>query len=331
VSGPWDSYMSRALELAVSADAPRGVNPRVGCVLVHDSRVIGEGHHRGAGTAHAEVAALRDCGELPADVTAVVTLEPCAHTGRTGPCADALIEAGVSRVVFALNDPTRLASGGAQRLRDAGIEVISGVMVAQAEAVNADWTFMKRHGRPHVTVKLAGSLDGKVDSDGRDRLILTGPQAGASVHLLRSQMDAIAVGSGTVGADDPELSVRGVEVRKQPLRVVLGTSDIPKGARIHAGDSTVLQITKRDPGSALGELAANGIQRVLLEGGPTVAAGYLEAGVVDEVHWFVSPILVGCGIEALRGLASEFALDVTSVDVLGEDVRIIGVPARRGS
>lgn len=330
MSAAWEPYMSEALALAVSDDAPRGVNPRVGCVLVRDSRVIGRGYHRGAGSAHAEVAALDAASESPSGATAVVTLEPCAHVGRTDPCADALIEAGISRVVFAQPDPTEQAAGGAERLRAAGIEVVAGVLLEQAAAVNADWTFMKIHGRPHVTLKLAGSLDGRVDSAGADRLILTGAEAQEQVQSLRASVDAIAVGTGTIAADDPRLTVRGLDVAPAPLRVVLGSSPVAADARVRAEGAEVMLITERDPQSALSLLADRGIQRLLLEGGPTVAAAYLEAAVVDEVHWYVSPLLVGEGPMALKGLRSLMGLDVTSVDVVGEDVRIIGIPAARG-
>jgi diaminohydroxyphosphoribosylaminopyrimidine deaminase / 5-amino-6-(5-phosphoribosylamino)uracil reductase len=322
--------MSEALALAVSDDAPRGVNPRVGCVLVRDSRVIGHGYHRGAGSAHAEVAALSAATESPRGATAVVTLEPCAHVGRTGPCAEALIEAGISRVVFAQPDPTPQAAGGAERLREAGIEVVAGVLLEQAVSVNADWVFMKAHGRPHVTLKLAGSLDGRVDSAGADRLILTGAIAQEQVQRLRARVDAIAVGTGTIVADDPRLTVRGLDAPASPLRVVLGSSPVAADARVLADDAEVMLITRRDPRSALTLLADRGIQTLLLEGGPMVAAAYLEAGVVDEVHWYVSPLLVGEGPMALNGLGVQMGLDVTSVDVVGEDVRIIGIPAARG-
>ncbi len=322
--------MSEALALAVSVDAPRGVNPRVGCVLVRDSRVIGRGYHRGSGTVHAEVAALAAATESPSGATAVVTLEPCAHVGRTGPCADALIEAGISRVVFAQPDPTEQAAGGAERLRAAGIEVVTGVLLEQALAVNADWSFVKLHGRPHVTLKLAGSLDGRVDSAGGERLILTGAEAQEQVQVLRASVDAIAVGTGTIAADDPQLTVRGLDVSPAPLRVVLGSAPVAADARVRAAGAEVMLITERDPQSALSLLADRGIQRLLLEGGPTVAAAYLEAAVVDEVHWYVSPLLVGQGPMALNGLRVQMGLDVTGVDVVGEDVRIIGIPAVRG-
>ena len=330
MSSEWDSYMRAALDAAVRDDAPRGVNPRVGCVLVKDSRIIAVGHHCGAGTLHAEIDALNSSSESPAGATAVVTLEPCAHTGRTGPCADALIEAGISRVVFAQADPTSEASGGADRLRASGVEIVDGVLRSEAESINLDWTFMKNHGRPHVTLKLAGSLDGKVDSSLAERLMLTGPDAQSSVHRLRAQVDAIAVGSGTVIADDPQLNVRGIEVSSQPLRIVLGSSPIPEAALIRGGESPMLVIEEKDPRLALAQLAELGVQRLLLEGGPTIASAYLAAGVIDEVHWFVSPILVGTGTAAVSGLPEPLTLDVSSVDLMGEDVRIIGVPASRG-
>ncbi len=323
--------MRRALEVAVCDDAPRGLNPRVGCVLVKDSRIIGEGHHRGAGTPHAEVDALLSADVSPRGATAVVTLEPCAHFGRTGPCADALIEAGVSRVVFAQADPTAEASGGADKLRDAGIEVISGVLLEEATGVNKDWMFVKSTGRPFVTLKLAGSLDGRVDSTGSERLKLSGPQAQAAVHQLRARVDAIAVGAGTLAADDPQLTARGVGVRSQPLRVILGSGSIPPKARVLEAAGQSLIVTERDPHLALEELARLGVQHLLLEGGPTVASAYLDAGVVDEVHWYVSAILVGSGAQALTSLSSQIALDVASVDVVGEDVCIVGVPIRHES
>jgi diaminohydroxyphosphoribosylaminopyrimidine deaminase/5-amino-6-(5-phosphoribosylamino)uracil reductase len=302
----------------------------VGCVIVRDSRIIGEGHHRGAGTPHAEVDALSRVTETARGATAVVTLEPCAHTGRTGPCADALIAAGVARVVFAMADPTAEASGGANRLREAGIEVVEGVLESDAAAINSDWAFMKMHGRPHVTLKLAGSLDGKVDTATPERLILTGEQAQSAVQHLRSRSDAIAVGFGTLLADDPQLTVRGVEGESSPLRVILGSGSVPADARVLASAGETAVIAERDPSAALAILADRGIQRLLLEGGPTVAAAYLEAGVVDEVRWFISPILIGDGVQALGALGAQVALDVIAVDLVGEDVCITGVPVASG-
>jgi len=233
--------------------------------------------------------------------------------------------------VFAQSDPTPEASGGAEALREAGVVVESGVLRVEAESINADWTFMKSRGRPFVILKFAGSLDGRVDSAGTERLLLTGPEAQARVHALRAEVDAIAVGSGTLVADDPRLTVRQASNPSRPLRVVLGVTAVPDEARVRDGEAEFLQIVERDPHAALAALASRGIQRLLLEGGPTVAAAYLEAGVVDEVRWFVSPLLVGQGTSALSSLTSQIALDVISVDVVGEDVCIRGVPATRGA
>lgn len=322
----WDAPMRRALELAVAEGTSRGLNPRVGCVIIRDGRIVAEGFHAGAGTAHAEVVALANAGEKARGATAVVTLEPCAHVGRTGPCAQALIAAGIARVVYAQSDPTELASGGADLLRAAGVDVVPGVLAQEASAINADWSLMKSRGRPFVILKLAGSLDGRVDSDGPDRLLLTGPEAGVAVQQLRADVDAIAVGTGTVTADDPLLTVRGGDRRDAPLRVVLGSSAIPHSARVLSDEAPTLIIHDHDPAKALEQLSEMGVQRLLLEGGPTVASAYLRSGLVDEVHWFVAPVLVGGGPIALADLGAQVALDVSSVDLVGEDVRIIGVP-----
>jgi diaminohydroxyphosphoribosylaminopyrimidine deaminase/5-amino-6-(5-phosphoribosylamino)uracil reductase len=236
----------------------------------------------------------------------------------------------VARVVFAMADHTAEASGGANRLRQAGIEVVEGVLESDAAAINSDWIFMKMHGRPHVTLKLAGSLDGKVDTATPERLILTGEQAQSAVQRLRSRSDAIAVGFGTLLADDPQLTVRGVDGEHSPLRVILGSGSIPADARVLASPGETAVIAERDPSAALAILADRGIQRLLLEGGPTLAAAYLEAGVVDEVRWFISPILIGDGVQALGALGAQVALDVIAVDLVGEDVCITGIPVASG-
>jgi len=190
---------------------------------------------------------------------------------------------------------------------------------------------MKSRGRPYVILKLAGSLDGRVDSDSSDRLLLTGPEAGECVQRLRATVDAIAVGTGTVIADDPLLTVRltsatAGDPQRAPLRVVLGETAIPPTALVLSDEAPSLVITEREPRHVLEHLADIGVQRLLLEGGPTLASAYLRAGVVDEVHWFVSPLLIGGGPIALAGLDAAIALDVSSVDLVGEDVRIVGVP-----
>lgn len=228
-----DAAMSRAVDLAARALGRTSPNPVVGCVVLDaDGRVAGEGLHEFAGGPHAEVNALREAGELARGGTAVVTLEPCRHTGRTGPCTQALLDAGVARVVIAVPDPTGPAGGGAQELRDAGVEVVVGTGREAAEHVNRTWLHAMAHARPHVTWKLAATLDGRTAAaDGTSRWI-TGPEARAEVHRLRARSDAVLVGGGTLRADDPHLAVRDVTDAVQPLRVVLdSTAGIPLSAR----------------------------------------------------------------------------------------------------
>jgi len=199
----WTRWMDRAVELATDPRAPLGENPRVGCVILDSSgEFLSEGFHAGAGTPHAEVVALQAAGRAAAGGTAIVTLEPCRHTGRTGPCTRALIDAGIARVVYAQSDPTDAASGGAAELRAAGIEVIAGVQEAAAREVNAEWTIAVTRARPFVTAKLAVSLDGRVAGYGGQRVQLTGALAQRYAHELRARVQAIITGTGTVLADD---------------------------------------------------------------------------------------------------------------------------------
>ena len=296
--------MKRALILAVSPDVPRGPNPRVGCVLLApDGEIVGEGHHRGAGTEHAEVDALAKAGDAARGATAVVTLEPCDHSGRTGPCTQALIGAGVARVVYAQTDPNPVAAGGAAVLRAAGLDVEGGLFAAQAMALNETWTFAVAEGRPFVTWKSAATLDGRVAAaDGTSRWI-TSAAARAEVHDLRAEVDAVMVGTGTVVADDPQLTVRDEEGAMadvpQPLRVVVGMRDLPAGARVLDGSTPSLQLRTRDPQEVLRSLHEREVRHVLLEGGPRLAAAFVRAGLVDRVVWYVAPALLGSGPSAL--------------------------------
>ncbi|MDO8310163.1 MAG: bifunctional diaminohydroxyphosphoribosylaminopyrimidine deaminase/5-amino-6-(5-phosphoribosylamino)uracil reductase RibD [Actinomycetota bacterium] len=335
-AGAWAAFMREAIALAQSAEAPRGVNPRVGCVIVSaDGTAVGRGFHRGAGTAHAEVAALADAGDRARGATAVVTLEPCRHVGRTGPCTSALIKAGISRVVFAQADPTAEAGGGAGVLAAAGIEVLGGVLSADAAAVNLPWAFHAAHGRPLVTWKCAVSLDGRVAGADGGPTEITGEPARAAVHLLRAEVDAIIVGTGTVLADDPLLTVRGVPIAAGagPLRVVVGAREIPREARVRDASAPTLFVADRDPASVLAVLGGQGVRHALLEGGPTLAAAFLAAAMIDRIDWFVAPVLLGAGPVALaeplgRGPAGSPAgrpgVAVESVSVVGEDVRVVG-------
>ena len=332
------ALMRRALELA--AKGPRGdPNPRVGAVIVdRGGVVVGEGLHQGAGTPHAEVMALRQAGPGARGGTAVVTLEPCAHTGRTGPCTQALIEAGVARVVFAQSDPTPSARGGRSLLQGAGIATTAGVLGQESAALNDAWTFSFVHGRPKVTWKFAATLDGRsAAADGSSRWI-TGPLARGDVHALRSQCDAILVGTGTVIADDPALTVRGPDgltTKRQPLRVVMGLRPIPEAARMRDLAGASLQLATHDPAQALKALAEQEIHHVWLEGGPTVAAAFLVAGFVDEVIAYIAPVLLGAGAPAVGdlGIASidqGLRLEPHEVTTIGPDIRIRATIATTG-
>ena len=327
--------MRRALELATTPGVPLGPNPRVGCVLLDpDGREVAEGYHRGAGTPHAEAAALREAGESARGTTAVVTLEPCHHTGRTGPCSQALIDAGVARVVFAQADPNPVATGGEGALRAAGVEVSAGLLADQARALNRAWTFAMDRGRPFVTWKYAATLDGRsAAADGSSRWI-TGEPARRDVHRLRGECDAILVGTATVERDDPRLTVRdevGDLLPHQPLRVVMGERDVVPDRRALDGHAETVHLRTHDPAEVLAALHARGRQHVFLEGGPTVAAAFLRAGLVDEVVAYIAPKLLGSGSSAvadlgLSGIAD--AVDLTLVDVaqIGTDVRLTLTP-----
>jgi diaminohydroxyphosphoribosylaminopyrimidine deaminase / 5-amino-6-(5-phosphoribosylamino)uracil reductase len=323
--------MRRALELAATPGVPLGPNPRVGCVLLDDAGItVAEGHHRGAGTPHAEADALAHAGDAARGTTAVVTLEPCNHTGRTGPCAEKLIAAGVRRVVFAQPDPNPVAAGGAQALRAAGVEVDSGLLEDRARELNAVWTFAVDHQRPFVTWKFATTLDGRsAAADGTSRWV-SGAAARLDTHRLRALCDAMLVGSNTVAVDDPRLTVRDEHDRPlphQPLRVVMGERDLDPGRRIFDGEAESLHLRTRDPRAALEELFARDRQHVFLEGGPTLAAAFLRAGLVDEVVTYVAPMLLGAGRNAVGDLgittiSDALHLQVEDVTVLGDNVRL---------
>lgn len=325
--------MLRAIDLARSVDIPDGPNPRVGCVIVdREGRTVSEGVHRGAGTAHAEVDALAHAGAAARGATAIVTLEPCNHTGRTGPCSEALLAAGVARVVYAQADPHAIAAGGADRLRSAGIDVEGGLLAQEAAALNEAWTHAVTTGRPFVTWKVAASLDGRVAApDGTSRWI-TGEAARAEVHHWRRRCDAIAVGTGTALADDPRLTARdaqGALVGRQPLRVVVGRSEIPTSARVLDASAPSLHLRTRDPAEALAALAQLEVRHLLLEGGPRLAAGFLAAGLIDEVVWYVAPMLLGAGSPAVADwgittLGEGVRLRDVRVEQVGEDARISG-------
>jgi diaminohydroxyphosphoribosylaminopyrimidine deaminase/5-amino-6-(5-phosphoribosylamino)uracil reductase len=315
--------LRRALEIAAHPAVPFGPNPRVGCVVLGpDGRVLAEGYHRGAGTAHAEVDALARAGVASTvGATAVVTLEPCAHTGRTGPCARALIDAGIGRVVIGRRDPNPVAAGGVDVLRAAGIEVETDVpaeLAAGAAALNRGWEHGLRHARPLVTAKLALTLDGRVAAaDGSSRWI-TGSAAREQVHRLRARCDVILVGAGTARADLPALTARrtdGTLHPRQPLRAVMGLGRIPALPTSAPAVPAVLLRT-RDPSEALADLHGRGRRHVLLEGGPILAAAFLTAGLVDELILHLAPKLLGAGPAAIGSLGIATIADALALDLV---------------
>jgi diaminohydroxyphosphoribosylaminopyrimidine deaminase/5-amino-6-(5-phosphoribosylamino)uracil reductase len=318
-----DEYdaMRRALALAATPGVPLHPNPRVGCVLLGpEGDVVGEGYHRGAGTPHAEVEALRAAGDAARGATAVVTLEPCNHTGRTGPCAQALVEAGVRRVIVAQRDPNPLAGGGLETLQAAGVETDAGLLAEEAVALNPAWTFAHQHGRPFVTWKLATTLDGRsAATDGSSRWVSSAASR-RDAHVLRALCDTILVGSNTVEVDDPHLTVRapdGSLLPSQPLRVVMGRRDLPEDRRVFDDAAPTVQLRTHDPLAALqGLYAEHDRQHVFFEGGPKLAAVLLKAGLVDEVIAYVAPTLLGSGTSAVGRLGIRSIGDALRFDLV---------------
>lgn len=335
-SGEWDAVMRTALRLAEGGPAT-GVNPRVGCVILDaGGRTIAEGFHRGAGTRHAEVDALSSLPEGGArGATAVVTLEPCNHWGLTGPCSEALIEAGVTRVVYAIGDPGRHSRGGAERLREAGVEVIGGVLADEVEAFLDDWLTAARLGRPYITVKWASTLDGRAAaSDGTSKWV-TGAAARQRVHEQREASDAIVVGTGTVLADDPSLTARGDAgelLATQPTPVVVGTRGVPNDAAIFRHPNPVIFEGTHDLHDVVADLHQRGFRRVYVEGGPTLASAFVAAGLVDEYAVYLAPSLLGgprlaLGDIGVATIGDQRRLRILDVERLGGDLYVRAVPA----
>ncbi|WP_373311578.1 bifunctional diaminohydroxyphosphoribosylaminopyrimidine deaminase/5-amino-6-(5-phosphoribosylamino)uracil reductase RibD [Streptomyces mashuensis] len=350
--------MRRAIALAARGLGSTSPNPVVGCVVLDaHGRTAGEGWHLRAGGPHAEIAALRAAAEAGHDVrggTAVVTLEPCNHTGRTGPCARALIDAGIARVVYAVADPNPVAGGGAGTLAAAGVHAEGGLLADEAAAGNAAWLTSVLRRRPFVVWKYAATLDGRsAAADGTSRWI-TSAESRADVHRLRAEADAVVVGSGTLRADDPHLAVRGRDGAVQPLRVVVDThATVRPGARVlddaaptlvavaedadttHLPGTDVLRLPRTAAGlsipALLDALHARDVRSLLLEGGPTLAGAFLAAGVVDRVVGYLAPALLGAGPAALGDagigtIAGALRLDVTDVTRLGPDLRVTATP-----
>jgi diaminohydroxyphosphoribosylaminopyrimidine deaminase / 5-amino-6-(5-phosphoribosylamino)uracil reductase len=300
--------------------------------------IVAEGWHRGAGTPHAEVDALSKIQPPSKDgvagLTAVVTLEPCNHTGRTGPCSEALIAAGVERVVFAVSDPGAESAGGAARLISAGIDVIPGVLAAEATEFQRAWLMSTALGRPFVTVKWASTLDGRAAAADRSSQWITGTASRQRVHEQRAASDAILVGTGTVLADDPSLTARGDGgelMHDQPLPIVIGERHIPGTARLWEHPRGVLETGSRDLGEILEWMFGQGIRRAFVEGGPTLTSAFIAAGLVDEYLIYLAPKLAGgdqlaIGDIGVATIGEARELRITSVEHLGNDILLTARP-----
>jgi diaminohydroxyphosphoribosylaminopyrimidine deaminase/5-amino-6-(5-phosphoribosylamino)uracil reductase len=330
--------MRRAIALAALGPA-WGINPRVGCVLIDENGgLLAEGWHRGAGTPHAEVDALSKVAPSAArGATAIVTLEPCNHTGRTGPCSRALIRAGIRRVVYGVRDPGGHSSGGAHTLAGAGVEVIGGVCADEvAESMHA-WLTASRLGRPFVTVKWAASLDGRAAAADGSSSWITGGPARSDVHERRAAVDAIVAGTGTVLADDPSLTARhpdGSLAEHQPVPVILGDRTVPPDAAVRRGPHAPLFYPGTDLGAVLADLFEQDMRSVFVEGGPTLASAFLAAGLWDELLTYTAPLLLGGPRLAVTDIGVGTLTDAPrlvlhTMQRLGDDVLLITRPKGR--
>ncbi|ALU62442.1 diaminohydroxyphosphoribosylaminopyrimidine deaminase [Pseudomonas syringae] len=363
-------YMARALELARKGLYSTHPNPRVGCVIVREGRIVGEGWHARAGEPHAEVHALRQAGELARGATAYVTLEPCSHQGRTPPCADALIEAGLTRVVAAMQDPNPEVSGrGLLRLMNAGIGVQCGVLESEARALNKGFLKRMETGLPYVRVKMAMSLDGRTAMASGESQWITGPEARSAVQRLRAQSSVVLSGADTVLADKARLTVRADELgldaeltalaaARAPLRVLIdGRLRVPLDAPFfQAGSALVVTCAAAsargryqeeghemlaladsaghvDLRRLMGELAARGVNEVLVEAGPRLAGAFARLGLVDEFQLFIAGKFLGSSARPLLDLplaqmSEALELNIVEMRAVGNDWRVIALPVR---
>lgn len=298
--------LERALELAERGRGTTHPNPVVGAVVARDGEVVGEGWHERKGGPHAEVAALEAAGEAARGATLYVTLEPCDHHGSQPPCVDAILRAGVAKVVVGADDPTR---EGVARLREAGVDV-DVLDLWEARVQNEAWLTWAQVSRPFVTFKAAVTLDGRMTVPG-ERWV-SGEESRRLVHELRAASDAVAVGMGTVRADNPRLDARDVEVRRQPRRLAFGSGPLPAGSELELLDGPLED--------ELSRLAEGGVQSLLLEGGPTIAAAFFAADLVDKLMLFVAPKLSGAGPELVSGLPAPRSLTRLTARPVGQDV-----------
>jgi diaminohydroxyphosphoribosylaminopyrimidine deaminase/5-amino-6-(5-phosphoribosylamino)uracil reductase len=307
-------FLERALELAERGRGTTHPNPIVGAVVVLGDEVVGEGWHERKGGPHAEIVALEAAGERARGATAYVTLEPCAHHGTTPPCVDALREAGVGRVVAGQLDPHPEHGGGLERLATEGVEVelADGDLGFRARQQIEEWRTWVAAGRPFVTYKVAVTIDGKVRIPGARWV--TGEESRRLVHVLRAQADAVAVGMGTVRWDNPRLDARDVPVVRQPRRIAFGKGPLPDGSELELRSGPLRE--------ELEQLASDGVQSLLLEGGPTLAAAFLEAGLVDKLLVFIAPRISGEGPGMLEGLPRPLELTRMEARPIGSDVLV---------
>jgi diaminohydroxyphosphoribosylaminopyrimidine deaminase/5-amino-6-(5-phosphoribosylamino)uracil reductase len=336
--------MERALQAALQG--PRGANPLVGAVVVGpDGRRLVTGYHRGAGTAHAEADAIAQAAAVGLDLsgcTMVVTLEPCNHVGRTGPCTEAIIGAGITDVVYAIDDPHDPAAGGAATLRAAGVRVRSGLGADESLDLNRQWFEAVAAKRPFVTLHIAQTLDARIAAEDGTSQWISSPESLADNHGIRSRIDAILVGTQTMLVDNPRLTARqpsGEPAPKQPVRAVMGLRGIPEDAAIRGDDGLALHLPTRDPREALTMLYQAGIRHVMVEGGSRILSSFLSAGLVDELIVYLAPTLLGSGTAALNGLgitslpdAQQWEWDEAdggAVRTLGRDLRLHLRPQRK--
>jgi diaminohydroxyphosphoribosylaminopyrimidine deaminase/5-amino-6-(5-phosphoribosylamino)uracil reductase len=353
-------YMARALRLAERGRYTTQPNPRVGCVIVNNGEIVGEGAHLQAGEPHAEVHALRAAGERARGAEVFVTLEPCSHYGRTPPCADALIAAGVRKVFVAMHDPNPMVAGsGIARLRAAGIEVETGLLQTDARMLNRGFVSRMSRGRPWLTLKLAASLDARTATVSGESQWITGAEARLDVHRLRAEAGSVMTGGATVLADNPQLSARELPFAvRQPDRVVLDSSArVPADARVWQGEARRFWLVGRAPAQrpagvelielpcaddggivltdALAALAAHGVNETLLECGPRLAGAFLAAGLVDELLVYIAPMLLGhdarplAYLPGLEHLSQRITLRFTGMRQVGADLRLTLRPLRR--
>lgn len=315
-------HLLRAVDIATWG--PRwGGNPRVGCVLVRDGEILSEGFHRGAGTPHAEVDAIdaaRVAGREVAGATAYVTLEPCRHTGKTPPCTQALVEAGIAEVVYAVPDPHPTAGGGAAELSAAGV-LVRHVECAPAQRLNARWLRSVQLGRPYVIAKWAATLDGRIAAHDGSSFWITGPEARDLAHQSRAEVDAIVVGTGTVARDNPLLSARpsGIDHPHQPLRVIMGMRDT-SGSHVWRDDNCVAVHSHR-PQDVLDEIYSRGMRTVLVEGGAAVLSAFVRARLVDEFNVYIAPAVLGRGPSPLE----DVGIDTMSEVFRGQEVSVTSI------